>query len=211
MHDQKKLWNKAHEQESIHHYSTQPTSFFEEVNKIIPPASRILELGCGVGNDSIGFAEARHTLIATDLSEVAIDKNKERFKNILNLNFETLDMSESLRFHNNEFDVVYARLSLHYFTDEVTRKIFSEIHRVLKPNGYLCFICKSTNDPLYGKGTEIEKDMFEHNGHIRHFFSEEYAKSLLENKFKIEKIESGDEKFYGNNSAFVKSISRAIK
>ena len=116
-----------------------------------------------------------------------------------------------MRFRDSEFDGVYARLSLHYFTDDVTKSIFREICRVLKPNGYLCFICKSTNDPLYGKGTEIEKDMFENNGHIRHFFSEDYAKSLLVNDFTIEKLESGDEKFYGKDSAFVKVIAKAKK
>ena len=116
-----------------------------------------------------------------------------------------------MSFNDNKFDVVYARLSLHYFTDKITKKIFNEMHRVLRPNGYLCFICKSTNDPLYGKGIEVEKDMFENNGHVRHFFSENYAKLLLVDRFKIQKIESGDEKFYGNDSAFVKIIAQTIK
>lgn len=211
MNDQKQHWDELHQKGSVDHFSGKPTDFAEEVIKIINPSSKVLELGCGAGNDSIGFSQAGHTVLATDFSEVAVSKNSERFKDIPNLTFEVLDMNEPMSLSDNEFDVVYARLSLHYFTDEVTRKIFSEIHRVLKPNGYLCFICKSTNDPLYGKGTEIEEDMFEHNGHIRHFFSEDYAKSLLENKFTIEKLESGDEKFYGNDTAFVKVIARATQ
>jgi len=211
MNNQKQHWNKIHAAGNIDHYSGKPTDFAEEIIKIIPSSLKVLELGCGVGNDSIGFAQAGHTVIATDFSEVAIKKNSERFSHITNLTFKVIDIIEPLQFNDNEFDVVYARLSLHYFTDDVTRLIFNEMCRVLKPNGFLCFICKSKNDPLYGKGVEIEKDMFESDGHIRHFFSEEYAKSLLKNNFKIEKIESGDEKFYGNDSAFIKVIARAAK
>jgi ubiquinone/menaquinone biosynthesis C-methylase UbiE len=196
---------------SINLFSGKPTAFAEEVIKTINPSSKILELGCGAGNDSVGFAQAGHTVIATDFSEVAIKRNSESFKDFAALSFEVLDISEPMRFHNGEFDVVYARLSLHYFTDKVTRKICSEIHRVLKPDGYLCFICKSTQDPLYGKGIEIEKDMYELNGHIRHFFNEEYTKSLLRDKFAIVKIKSGVEQFYGCDSAFIKVIARATK
>lgn len=211
MNDQKQLWDKAHQNGEINHYSSTPTEFAKEVIEVIQPASNILELGCGVGNDSVAFAAGGHQVLATDFSAVAIRKNSERFKDISNLTFETLDMSQPFSFANNEFDVVYARLSLHYFNDETTRKIFSEIQRVLKSDGHLCFICKSINDPLYGKGIEIEKDMFELDGHLRHFFSEEYAVSLSEKNFKVEKIESGDDKVYGSNSAYVKVIAVAVK
>lgn len=211
MNDQKQLWNRAHQDGEINHYSSTPTEFAEEVIKIIQPLSKILELGCGVGNDSIAFASAGHHVLATDFSEVAIRKNAEPFRGNSNLAFETLDMSQPFRFSDNEFDVVYARLSLHYFNDEITRKIFSEIQRVLTPDGKLCFICKSINDPLYGVGSEIEKDIYENKGHVRHFFSEDYTKSLLKNNYKIEKIESGDEKFYGHNSSYIKVIAAAAK
>jgi ubiquinone/menaquinone biosynthesis C-methylase UbiE len=106
---------------------------------------------------------------------------------------------------------VYARLSLHYFSDLTTKRIFSEIARVLKPNGYLCFLCKSTNDPLYGKGNEIEKDMYENKGHVRHFFSKEYATELMQQSFEIQTIEEGEETFYGSQSAFIKVIATVRK
>ena len=211
MNDQKGLWDKAHEEGEINHYSNTPTKFAEEVLKIIPPSSKILELGCGVGNDSIDFATACHQVVATDFSEVAIKKNAERFEDVDNLSFKTLDMSQPFGLGNNQFDVIYARLSLHYFTDKITRNIFSEIHKALKSDGYLCFLCKSINDPLYGKGVELEKDMFELDGHVRHFFSQDYAASLLEKNFKIEKMESGNDKFYGSNSAYIKAIAVAVK
>jgi ubiquinone/menaquinone biosynthesis C-methylase UbiE len=150
-------------------------------------------------------------VIATDFAEVAIQKNSQRLKDISNLQFEVLDMTNTFPYSDNEFDVVYARLSLHYFTSEKTREIFSEIFRVLKPNGYLCFVCKSTTDELYGQGVEIEKDMFEENGHVRHFFSEAYTNSLLEAQFKVKKLESQDKKTYTRNASLIKVIAQAIK
>jgi ubiquinone/menaquinone biosynthesis C-methylase UbiE len=210
MKNQKQHWNELHKQGNIDHYSNRPTKFAEEVLRIAKPFSKFLELGCGTGNDAVAFARVGHTVLAIDFSEVAITKNIERFKDVSNLAFEVLDISQSLKLEDNQFDVVYARLSLHYFSDEITKKAFQEIHRILKPNGLLCFICKSVKDPLYGKGEEIERDMFEYKGHMRHFFSEEYAKECLDN-FRIEKIESGAELFYGNESAFVKVIATAVK
>lgn len=211
MRNQRQHWNELHKQESVNHYLDQASDFAEEVLRITEPSSQVLELGCGVGNDSVAFAKAGHTVLATDFSEVAITKNSERFKDIPNLFFEVLDISMPVEFKDNRFDVVYARLSLHYFSAEITKKVFEEIHRVLRPDGFLCFICKSIKDPLYAKGEEIEKDMFEYDGHVRHFFSEEYVKECLGNNFRIEKIKSGEEKFYGKESSFVMVIVRVVK
>jgi len=211
MNEQKKMWNNAHQQGDIAQHSKKHTDFAEEVLGIIKPKSKILELGCGTGNDSYAFAVNGHEVIATDFSQAAIDQDSERFKGVPGLNFQVMDISEPFKFNDNEFDAVYARLSLHYFTSETTRRVFGEIRRVLKPNGQLFFICKSTDDPLYGKGNQIEADMFELDGHVRHFFSEDYARSLLSDGFKIDKLESGTEKFYGYESAFVKAFGSAQK
>lgn len=207
----KKFWDDAIASEDIIISTTKQTDFAEEVLTIIKPNSRILDLGCGLGNDDTIFAQAGHIILATDFSEVAISKCSKRFSNYSNLKFEILDLTEPFRFSDNEFDVVYAKLSLHYFTDQVTKEIFNEIYRVLKPSGYFCFLCKSIKDKYYGKGKVIEKDMFKNNEHIKHFFSEEYTKSLLKDKFVIAKIVNGYEKFYGNDHAFIKVIAQAVK
>ncbi len=209
MNNQRAHWDKIHEDGELSHYKN-PSDFANEVLKNLKPNSKILELGCGVGNDSIAFANSGHSIIATDFSNTAIKKNKERFDNI-NLEFKIFDISNKFPFEENTFDLVYARLSLHYFKDQTTKMIFAEIRRVLKPNGKLAFICKSTKDPLYGKGTEIEQDMFEYEGHIRHFFSEDYTNDSIKNLFEINLLESGQDKFYGRKSSYVKVIAKKIK
>jgi ubiquinone/menaquinone biosynthesis C-methylase UbiE len=211
MKDQNKLWDEYHTAGNIKKHSEKPTDFLLEVLEFIQPNSHILDLGCGVGNDSVGFAKEGHNIIGTDFSSVVIQDNSKEYKDISNLSFRVVDLSIPLEFKENSFDLVYARLSLHYFSDEVTRNIFNEIHRVLKPGGYICFMCKSVDDSIYGEGTEIEKDMFERKGHVRHFFSEEYVKSCLDNKFEIEIMKSEQKKLYDRQSGYVKVIAKSLK
>lgn len=208
MKDQREHWNHAHAEQWLRKHSTTQTKFAEEVNETIPANSAILELGCGEGNDSIYFAKNGHAVTATDFSDVVIEKNLEQGVHY-NLDFEVLDISNRFNFDDASFDVVYARLSLHYFSDQVTRDIFKEIARVLKPGGMLCFMCKGTEDSLYGQGDKIENDMYELKGHVRHFFSEKYAKDLLDQAgLTMQSSESGKEMIYDRVSAFVKVVAK---
>ena len=204
--NQRQLWNELHGASKVADYSASQTSFAEMAHEHIPPGSRILELGCGVGNDSAFFATNGHQVVATDFSETAIRECQEQ-RRCPGLAFSTLDISEKLPFDTGAFDVIYARLSLHYFTDAVTRTVFAELARVLRSGGRLCFMCKSTEDRLYGIGTLLEPDMYDENGHIRHFFSESYARELLGNDFTIELLDSTQEELYGKISGAVKVIA----
>jgi ubiquinone/menaquinone biosynthesis C-methylase UbiE len=205
--NQKDHWDSLHIVGKTDMQSKKETTFAQEVNAIIPSKSALLEIGCGNGHDAAFFAKEGHNVIATDFSEVAIEKNKKDYREYPHLQFFVHDTSKKFLFQSNTFDAIYARLSLHYFTDKITKEVFRDIYRILKPNGFLCFLCKSVNDPLFGKGKKIEKNMYEKD-HIRHFFSEVYAKECLDNKYTIKVIVSGDDIFYGKKSAYVKIIAQ---
>lgn len=208
MKDQRQHWNNAHEKQWLHAHSQHQTEFAEEVNAVIPKRAKILELGCGEGNDSIYFAEQDHEITATDFSDIVITQNKKRYTNP-NLQFTEQNISQPLNYPDDSFDVVYARLSLHYFPDDVTQKIFKEIKRVLKPGGVLHFMCKSTSDGIYGQGRKIEPDMFELDGHVRHFFSEDYAAKLANVSGLTDlTVASGEDMVYDRKSAFIKASAR---
>ena len=115
----------------------------------------------------------------------------------------------TLPFQTDEFDGVYARLSLHYYPDQINRLLFQDIHRVLKIGGRLAFLCKSTDDPLYGKGQQLEKNMFENKGHVRHFFDESYTNTLL-GGYHTERLEMRKENLYGEPSADVKVMAQRV-
>lgn len=186
-----------------------PSEFAQEVQATIPGKSIILDVGCGHGQDSLYFAQRGHEVAAIDMSEVTIQKNKEHHSHP-NLSFGVMDISRPLSFANETFDIVYASFSLHYFTDGTTKNIFGELSRILKNRGLLCFICKSTKDFYYGKGTEIEKDMYDFNGQVKHFFSEAYVRELLDNNFEILKIETGEKTFFSYPAGFIKTIAKRI-
>jgi ubiquinone/menaquinone biosynthesis C-methylase UbiE len=205
--NQKKLWNSQFSQKPS---VFQKSKFASEVLPYFPPQGNVLEIGCGLGRDSIFFAKHGYTVMGVDLSDVAINKNKEKFKKIPHLSFMQCDVAQGLPFKNSEFDVVYARLSLHYFTDKVTQEVFTEIRRVLSKNGVLCFECKTVKDSAYGKGEQIEPDMYSLVGHIRHFFSSDYVTNCLKNKFQIVKLEEGNEFMYDRDAAFIKAIARKL-
>ena len=207
MNDQKQLWDNAHKNAHLSPHTTTHNSFAEEVRKHLPATGTLLELGCGEGNDSIYFAEQGFTVTATDFSAVVIEQNTTRYHND-KLTFVQQDIARPLQFADASFDAIYARLSLHYFTNEMTHAIFAELARVLKAGGKLGFMCKSIDDHLYGEGTQIEPDMFERDGHVRHFFSEAYVRELAAAGFDIELLQSGQEDIYGKQSGFVKAILR---
>lgn len=208
MKDQRALWDDSHTKRQLHKHSLVQTAFAEEINEFISDGSSILELGCGEGNDSIYFAQQGHAVTATDFSQVIVDRNSRNLPHP-HLKFQVQDISTTLNFSDDCFDIIYARLSLHYFTDSDTQRIFTELRRVLKPGGYLCFMCKSVDDSLYGQGDKIEQDMFELEGHVRHFFSEAYTRQLLtEHGFNIHSIEQGQDKLYERLSAFIKAMAQ---
>ncbi len=154
-----------------------PNLFAIDAIKYFPKTGKILELGAGQGQDSRFFAEHGYTVVSTDYQQTALDLSREKLPEKLKdkLSFKLLDISKPFGFANAEFDVVYAHLSLHYFNEMVTRQIFSEIYRVLKPGGVLAFFTNSTSDPEYRTGTQIEPDYFQIEGMAKRYFSPQTA------------------------------------
>jgi SAM-dependent methyltransferase len=188
-----------------------PSAFAQAFARRLPPASRVLELGCGPGHDSAHFAALGHRVVATDFSIEALRPARAIHGAGAGLSFCLLDLAAPLPFRDATFEAVYARLSLHYFPDRVTRTIVRELRRVLSPGGLLGFVCKTPGDPLYGRGREIEPDMFELKGHLRHFFSTDYAQSCVERDgdFALIQLTERQAPLYGRDSAFVEVIARA--
>lgn len=202
MSDQQAMWNKNHADNTHGSVIGRPQKFAEEVAPFIKPGMNLLELGCGVGSDATYFAERGVDVTATDFSDVVIEQNKARGSKP-NLTFRVVDISQPLPFDDAAFDAVYAHLSLHYYNEAMTSDVFKEIARVLRPGGMLFFSCKSVHDPLYRQGEEVEPGVFDRNGHLRHFFSEDYTKALLAADFEAERINEVEGVYDGFSSAFV--------
>jgi len=120
---------------------------------------------------------------------------------IKNIRFIVQDLSK-LNLPKNSFDVIYAHLSLHYFTHQTTKKLFCKLYNILKKSGLLFFKCKSTNDLLYGQGHKIEEDMYNLGGHVHHFFNKKTTAKLLVKYQKVSIYET-EAVYNGHKSHFI--------
>ena len=162
----------------------------------------MLEIGCGNGDDAAYLAGVGHKALATDVSRSAIENAWRRRAGVPGLVFEEHDAAQPFDLPDASLDAVYARLPLHYFDDASTRRIVAELARILRPAALLAFMCKSTDDPLYGRGREIERDVYEAD-HIRHFFSEPYVRDVLADQFEAESITARSGVLYGSPSSWL--------
>jgi SAM-dependent methyltransferase len=95
---------------------------------------RLLEIGCGMGFDSLEFLKRGVRVTATDLTPNAVRLARRHFE----IEGQTPDAVQvesvlSLSFPNDSFDAVWANGVLHATGD--TRRAISEVRRVLKPGG----------------------------------------------------------------------------
>jgi SAM-dependent methyltransferase len=101
--------------------------------KLAGSSGSLLEVGCGIGVDSIRLARCGFDVTAVDLTESALQVAKEfAARRDVNINFQ-LGNAEGLDFPDANFDAVYSFGVLHHTPD--IGKAVAEVRRVLKPGG----------------------------------------------------------------------------
>jgi SAM-dependent methyltransferase len=203
--NEREYWNDPDVAADLRSRQSGVTEFAEEFEERMPRGAKILEIGCSAGDDAAFLAQNGHNVIAIDVSLPMIEMAAQRYDDIPNLEFRVGDITQPLSIGGGSIDGIYARLSLQYFDHHTTLSIFGELAWVLRNGGQIFFACRSTEDPLCGKGIEIEPDVYELRGHVRHFFSPEYATELLDsNGFTDIDITTGQQELYGEHSAYIK-------
>ena len=196
------VWNELHK-EYVYKNKVKYDDWLDKFSDIINSTNgEIIDLGCGVtGNNTIYLLEKGKNVISCDFAIEAL-KVIKKIKGSKTLLFDMLDR---FPFCDDKFEMVIADLSLHYFKNNDTFKIISEIKRILKPNGYLFFRLNSTNTKEYkqlieNNIVEIEKHLFYTKNMEKRFFNEEdinyyfkdfkkiYLKEDNMNRYNSEKI-----------------------
>ncbi len=94
---------------------------------------QLLDVGCGLANDTSRFARGGALVTGIDLSSRAATLSQRNFElRGLEGTFKQMD-GGNLEFADNSFDVVYCHTVLHFAYNP--EAIIKEIHRVLKPGG----------------------------------------------------------------------------
>jgi ubiquinone/menaquinone biosynthesis C-methylase UbiE len=93
----------------------------------------LLEIGCGLGTDSLQFARNGAMVTGVDLTEESVALAQKRFELYgMQGEFRAAD-AENLPFADNSFDAVYSFGVLHHTPN--TQRAIDEVYRVLKPSG----------------------------------------------------------------------------
>jgi SAM-dependent methyltransferase len=153
--------------------------FYEELLISRCPGRRVLEYGCGQGGHAYLLAEEGAFVTAIDLSETAIEQAEKtaRARGLSeNTDFRVMN-AEALDFADDTFDVVCGTAIIHHLD---LHRAYSEISRVLKPDGLAVFMEPLGHNPLinlYRKLTPRLRTEDEHPLRLEDF---ELARSFFE-------------------------------
>lgn len=166
-------WRQKIAKYSEEQWATDASIFAKQIRGLLPESGTMLELGCGLGVDGAWFAENGFLVTQADLEDFRLSKQ---------LPFVTCNMEETLQI-TEKFDVVYAHLSLHYFSYERTKQLLNEISNVLNESGILAFLVNSVHDTEVEEGDQIEENYRLINKIAKRFFSVEDTEALTKDYF----------------------------
>lgn len=153
--------------------------------------AKVLDAGCGTGAGSWYLAREGFEVFGVDGSQTAVEKASTRFKSEkLPGSFLRGDLID-LPFSDESFHGAIEVGAISQNRSEQIKKIFSEVYRTLKPNGFFFSMLIGTGSWGEGMGkriedgtyTEILEGPFAGLG-TTHFFSESEIKEFF-SKFKI--------------------------
>ncbi len=159
--------------------------------------NNIIELGAGLGRDSIFFAKNNIKTKALDYSDsgIKIINNKIEKNNLSNvISTKLFDVRKKLPFKDNSIEGCYSHmLYCMALTTNDLKKLNNEIKRILKPGGINIYTVRHTNDGDFKNGIHVGEDLYENDGFIVHYFSKEKVNSLLDgfNNITLEEFEEG--------------------
>ena len=157
---------------------------------------KILELGAGLGRDTIFFAQNGIYVHAIDYSLSAINIIKKRSKESNLEKFikvQNYDIRQKLNFDNQSFQACYSHmLFCMALTNQNLKDLNKEIGRILKKDGINIYTVRNQTDSDFKKGFHRGEDMYEMDGFIVHYFSENKVMKLLDGFINVN-IENFDE------------------
>lgn len=139
--DVKQIWDACGA--AFDRFTSADDSFSENIERPVIESlagnvdgQNMLDLGCGSGVYSLSFAGNGAEVTGLDLSPVMIELASEKARERgLKLDLRVADISRTLPFDDDQFDIVFTATVLHYIEDLAS--FFREAARVLKPGGNL--------------------------------------------------------------------------
>lgn len=125
-------------------YITPPYEYYLSFMSSIPDQLTILEIGSGSGLFSDSLVYLKSQIILSDLSPVSLDFLRKKYSHYTNVTYVCCSI-ESLPFDDNSFDYIFSAGTLSYGDPSI---VFSEVFRILKPQGHFIAVDSLNNNPL---------------------------------------------------------------
>lgn len=160
---------------------------------------KILDIGSWPGRDSLYFASKWFQVDAFDFSENALNALKifsqEKWLSLHTLLWNTLEYD----FPEENYDVIYACNSLHYFSKENTKIVIEKLKKSLKKWGYIFIRVKSVDDTDFWKWEKLEENFYKNSDDLKYYFDIDFMKRLFPDFeiLELQALQDTHNKIYG--------------
>ena len=120
-----------------------PNFYRLEIVKLIlsklSAGTKILDAGCGTGEFLVHLAESGYEPTGCDVSSGMLTKARQKISEVSKKKAHLVEtpLDDLRMFQSNSFDHIFCLGVLPYIPEENEAQCYSELHRVIKPNGYL--------------------------------------------------------------------------
>lgn len=121
------------EAEAYYKRNHEPSEHLPELLRLLAPASRVLEIGCGPGVDSHQLAQRGHRVVGIDAAPRMIALARREFPGV---DFRVGDM-RSLDFPPGSFDAIVALYSIIFLPKKEMSSALRQFAALLSPGGML--------------------------------------------------------------------------
>ena len=117
-----------------------PSFEVAELAPLLPEKSRVLDLGCGEGRNSLFLASLGHSVVAIDRSAAGIDKLRAIAEHAgTNVDARVGDIGALELDPADEYDCVLAHGVLYYLDNSVWRRLLTSLKQRTRPGGFHVF------------------------------------------------------------------------
>jgi tellurite methyltransferase len=123
-------------------------------------ATRVLDIGCGIGRHAVYFAQQGLEATGIDASPTALELARQRAASA-NVSVDVLSgVFYDLRFDPNSFDAAIAWNVIYHGDGDIAQQAIDQIGNVLTPKGLFVGTMLSKRNAHFGRGHEVRPDTF---------------------------------------------------